>query len=398
VGVALTFAVCAAASVLPTLPSGAQSIARATAEPDLQPPLRDLAAAAGLRIGSILEPNQIADLDHAGTLAREFGSVTAENAMKWYAIQPTRGTFDFTGADAVLDFADANDMTMRGHALVWAQDQFTPAWVTAITDPAELRAVIEDHLREVLDRYRGRIVRWDVVNEPLATLGTGPSDNVFRRVLGPGWLEEIFRLAHEIDPDVELWLNEYGSDWVPGKHAALLELVRSMVDDGVPIHGIGLQTHRLSPDGPDPATFERQLGQFAELGLAVAITEVDVATDPGLPTEVTFAAQAEAYRRVVAGCLAVPACEEVTTWGISDADTWLDGQGILPAPTRPLLFDGDFRPKPAYDAVAAALAVGRPVAEVPTTTTEPASEPIVPTSPIAPLPAVPVLAGPTYTG
>lgn len=267
--------------------------------------------------------------------------------------------FDFDGADAdaVMAFAEKNQMEVRGHTLVWAQDQFTPEWVRAITDPAEMRIVVQDHIDTVMGRYEGRIPRWDVVNEPLVSLSAGPSDSVFRRVLGPEWIAEVFRYAHQVDPESELWLNEYGSDWVSGKHEALVELLRGLLAEGVPIDGVGLQTHRISADGPDPAAFERQLRDYESLGLKVAITELDVVTgpdDPDAPTK-----QAEAYRSIVSACLAVPACEEVTTWGISDADTWLDEMGVFPKPTRPLMFDEDFRPKPAYDAVRDVLAAGR---------------------------------------
>ena len=357
------------------------------------PTLRSLGDRAGIRVGSVLEPNQIGTT-HSEVLAREFSSVTAENAMKWYSIQPERGRFEFAGADAVLEFAEANGQEVRGHNLVWAQDQFTPAWVRAISDPDELRSVVHDHIDAVLGRYRGRIHRWDVVNEPLETLGTGPSDSVFRRVLGPGWLAEVLTYAHEVDPDIEIWLNEYGTDWVPGKHAAFLAVVRELVDDGVPLDGIGLQTHRLSPDGPDPEAFAAQLRDLAGLGLQVALTEVDVATSPGDAT--AFDRQAVAYRTIVEACLAQPACEEVTMWGISDADTWLEAQGILPAPTRPLLFDDAFEPKPAYDAFAAALAAGRP-SGAPTTTTTTATT-TAPTPTPDPPAAVPVAGSPTYSG
>ena len=319
--------------------------------------LRELADQAGVRVGATLEPAEIDDAGHAGTLSREFGALTAENAMKWYAVQPTRGVFDFDGADAVLAFAEENRMEVRGHTLVWAQDRFTPEWVRSITDPTEMRAVVWDHIATVVGRYEGRIPRWDVVNEPLATLDAGPSDSVFRRVLGPEWIAEVFRQAHEVDPGSELWLNEYGSDWVPGKHEALVELLRGLLADGVRIDGVGLQTHRSSPDGPDPATFARQLRDYESLGLKVAVTELDVVTGPDDPDAATR--QAEAYRTVVSACLAVPACEEVTTWGVSDASTWLDEAAGFPTPTRPLLFDERFRRKPAYDAVRDVLAAGR---------------------------------------
>jgi endo-1,4-beta-xylanase len=320
--------------------------------------LQEAAAPAGIRIGATLEPSEIGDASYAGTLAREFGSMTPENAMKMYSIQNVRNTWTFAGADAVLAFAEANDLEVRGHTLVWGQDQYTPAWVKAITDPVELQQVTDTYIETVLGRYEGRIERWDVVNEPLATLGTARAGSVWDDLLGPDWIGDAFHLAHAVDPTAELWLNEYGTDWVPGKHAALLALVTDLVADGVPIHGVGLQTHRLSPTGPTPAVFEQQLRDFANLGLEIAITELDIPTNPTDPNALT--AQADAYARITTSCLAVPACVEITTWGITDATTWLDTQGIFPTPTRPLLFDGSFAPKPAYHSTRAALAVGRP--------------------------------------
>lgn len=362
--------------------------------------LRELADRAGIRFGGTLEADQIADPAYAETLSREFSALTAENAMKWYATETAPGAFTFDDADAVLQFADDHGQQVRGHNLVWAQDSFTPQWVKDISDPAALRAAVHAHIDAVLGRYRGRVRRWDVVNEPLSSTGASPSDNVFRRVLGPGWLAETYRYAHQVDPDAELWLNEYGSDWVPGKHEALLALLRGLLADGVPVHGVGLQTHRLSVDGPDRATFERQLRDYAALGLKVAITELDVAVRPGDTTGLDR--QAEAYATIVSSCLAVAACEEVTVWGVTDAHTWLDGQGILPAPTRPLLFDESYRPKPAYRAVRAVLAAGREgaLASSPSSTTTTTTSSTVPSSPADPsaAPAAPVPGTPAFTG
>ena len=303
------------------------------------------------RIGATLEPSQIAEPAYAETLAREFNSLTAENAMKWYSIQPSRDRFEFGGADAVLAFADANDLQVRGHALVWAQDQFTPDWVRAIDDPDELRQVLRTYLRTVLERYRGRIRRWDVVNEPLEPLGGRPSDSVFQRVLGPDWIIEVYRYAHEIDPDVELWINEHAMEDIPAKHAGLLDLAGRLLDAGVPLHGIGMQTHRPLEINPGPAVFERLMRDYANLGLKVAVTELDVAALTFLPGHLER--QAEIYRTVVSACLAVPACEEVTTWGVTDRDSWLNA--AYPWPPQPLMFDEQFIGKPAHRAVAEAL-------------------------------------------
>lgn len=313
---------------------------------------RELATMAGIRLGSTLEPNEAVDAQYAATLAANFTALTPENALKLYTVRPAADTWNWGPADAVVDFATDHGMEIRGHTLVWAQDQFTPAWVRAIDDPAELQAVVDDEITSVMDRYRGRIHRYDVVNEPLESLGTGLSDSVFWN-LGPDWVARAFRLAHTTDPTAELWLNETTTEWVPGKHAAFLSFVQGLLDEGVPIDGIGIQTHLLGPD-IDRAEYEQQLRDFTDLGLRVAVTELDVPVAPSDPD--AFTKQAEAYRTVVDACIAVPGCREVTTWGLTDASTWLDTMGIWPTPTRPLLFDDTFTPKPAYDAVRDSLA------------------------------------------
>lgn len=334
--------------------------------------LRELATLNGIRIGATAEASETTDADHAATLAREFDSVTPENAMKWYATQADPGVWTFTDADTVVAHAAAHDMEVRGHTLVWAQDSYTPAWVRAISDPAVLRAAVETQITTTMNHFRGSVHRWDVVNEPLASLGTGRSTSVFWS-LGDDWIAEAFALAHSIDPTAELWLNEYGSDWVPGKHEALMALVRELIDRGVPIDGVGLQTHRLPGDPIDAARFTAQLTDFTSLGLQVAITELDVPVSPTDPD--AFARQAVEYGAITAACLSVRGCTEITIWGVSDGSTWLDALGVFPTPTRPLLFDTAFQPKPAYEAVRAALAAPLVAASPVVDTSPPTSSP-----------------------
>lgn len=381
-------------------PRGAASAATAQAEGgcEVSRPatcsLSELAALVPLRIGSTAEAEEVVDGPYADTLAREFSSLTPENALKWYSTQPNPGEWRFEAADAVVGFAREYGMQVRGHTLLWAQDTYTPTWVSSIDNAAELNAAVETQIRTVVGRYAGSVARWDVVNEPLSTLGTGPSDSVFWSVLGPDWIADAFRLAHELDPTAELWLNEIGSDWVPGKHQALLDLVSGLIDQGVPIHGVGIQGHRLNSQPVDGVALAAQMREFTDLGLSVAITELDVATDPSDPDG--FTAQAGVYRSMFEACLAVAGCEEVTMWGLTDASTWLDSIGIVPAPTRPLLFDEQFMAKPAYWAVHGLLAqqVAPPTSST-TSTPQPAPNPPAPPTlmPAAPVPAVPRFTG-----
>ncbi len=341
--------------------------------------LRQLADLAGIRIGTTAEPTQITDSRYASIIGREFNSLTPENALKWYATQPSPGTWEFAGADTIVTFAENNDMEIRGHTLVWAQDTYTPAWVKSIGDPVALKTAVDNQITTTMNHFAGTIHRWDVVNEPLVSLGTGHSTSVFWN-LGPEWIADAFRLARSLDPDAELWLNEYGSDWVPGKHEALLALVTDLVESGVPITGVGIQTHRLPGAALDTERFASQLRDFTALGLDVAITELDVPVSPTNP--VAFEFQAAQYASVVSACLTVDGCVEVTVWGLTDASTWLDSLGLFPTPTRPLLFDTTFAPKPAYEAVRRVLseAVAPPVSP----TTEPV-QPLNATDPELPV-------------
>ena len=344
--------------------------------------LRQLADLAGIRIGSTAEASEVVDPDYAVPLAREFTALTPENALKWYTTQPSAGAWNFSDADAVVGFARSNGMTVRGHTLVWAQNTYTPGWVRDLSDPAALEVAVEEQITTTMEHFGADIERWDVVNEPLASLGTGRSDSVFW-TLGPDWIADAFILADRIDPDAELWLNEYGSDWIPGKHEALLDLVRNLVDAGVPIDGVGLQTHRLPGAVLDQERFASQLRDFTTLGLQVAITELDVPIAPTDPNG--FDAQAAEYGRIVRACLSIPGCVEITVWGLSDASTWLDSLGLFPTPTRPLLFDDSFGPKPAYDAVRQALADKVAPPPIPVTV-QPDADPTDPTDPTTLLP------------
>ena len=164
-----------------SLLSGFAAVSRAHAVPQCDPSvpatctLREVANLAGMRIGATLEPSEIASVPYSTTLATHFNALTPENALKLYTIEPQLGQWDFGPADAVVDFAEANYMAVRGHTLVWAQDVFTPTWTKAITDPTQLRTIVQEYIAAVMGRYAGRIHRYDVVNEPLQTLGTGAS-------------------------------------------------------------------------------------------------------------------------------------------------------------------------------------------------------------------------------
>jgi endo-1,4-beta-xylanase len=323
--------------------------------------LADTATQAGLWIGAA-----IADPQRAGEQAvvgRDFNSITAENAMKWGSLAPRVGAYDFTAADAVADFAAARGVRLRGHTLLWRDQQPTDlaTQVAAAPDPAaHLRGLIEQHFTAVLSRYRGRVAVWDVVNEPLQ-VGTGQLDaNLFMRTLGPGYLAEAFQLAHQLDPDAALCLNEflfsYSAD--DPKAQGLATLVRELRDAGLPLHVVGLQAHFFGFNPPPSRSeWERLLRLFTGLGVRVELTEVDVSLKSFAGDPDPLARQAAAYGDLTAACRAVPGCDAITVWGIDDAHTWLDRFPPFDqlAPHQPLLFDAALQAKSAHAAVRQAL-------------------------------------------
>lgn len=309
--------------------------------------LRSAGEVAEVLVGTAVSAELLDDTDYAALVAREFSSVTPENDMKWPLVQPEPGKCVFEPADRLVDFAEEHDIDVRGHTLVWGQavGNGIPDWVAAIDDPEELQAVVDDHITTLVGRYAGRVDRWDVVNEPLEVAGAQLDANHFLEVLGPDYIAAAFRAAHEADPAARLFLNENSVEFVPAKADALVELVEGLVADGVPIDGVGLQAHQFSGQPPAPGVIEQLVNRFSELGLEVALTELDLPV--GEDRDV--AGQADGYRQIVRECLGA-GCTEITVWGVHDGVTWLDDFLARPN-TAPLLFDEELEPKPARSAV-----------------------------------------------
>ena len=324
-------------------------------------PLRDLGEAAGIRVGAAVDPNWLAaDPAYAPTLGREFGSITPENVMKWGPIHPAPGVYDFGPADALVDFAAAHGMRVRGHNLVWGRLQL-PDYVQNATSEAELRSLVTEHIGTVVGRYAGRVAEWDVVNEPLSLLGFPDAndaldDNVFLRHLGPGYVAEALELAHAADPTAKLYVNDFLVETPGPKQDRLYRLAADLLAAGAPLHGVGLQCHfgLFSATYPQRAELQATIERFAALGLEVELTELDVGVarlTTDLPARLDT--QAAIYRDAVSACSAVPACRGVTTWGIVDTYSWV--RSFLGIDDVPLLFGDGWVRKPAYFAARAAL-------------------------------------------
>ncbi|MFI1809670.1 non-reducing end alpha-L-arabinofuranosidase family hydrolase [Streptomyces sp. NPDC020422] len=301
-------------------------------------PLGAEAAPSGRYFGTAVAAGRLGDSAYTAIADREFTMVTPENEMKWDAVEPSRGRFDFTRADRIVDRALAHGQRLRGHTAVWHSQ--LPSWVTSIRDAKTLRGVMNHHITTELTHYKGKVYAWDVVNEAFADGGSGRlRGSVFQEVLGDGFVEEAFRTARTADPAAKLCYNDYNiENWSDAKTQGVYRMVRDFRSRGVPIDCVGFQSH-FGAGGP-PASFATTLAGFTALGVDVQITELDIAQAPP-----------SAYAKAVGACLSVARCTGITVWGVRDGDSWRSGES-------PLLFDAGGRPKPAYDAVVNALRAG----------------------------------------
>ncbi|GAA1783934.1 endo-1,4-beta-xylanase [Streptomonospora arabica] len=314
-------------------------------------PLRDLAAEHGIRIGAAANPYLLERNRHyRAVLGEQYGSLTAENVMKWDTLQPERGVYDFSLADTLVDFAEKHGQDMRGHTLLWHNQN--PEWLSeGHFGPDELRSIMHDHIETVVgDHFKGRVYAWDVINEPFRDSGGELRRNLWLRTLGKDYIAEALRTAHAADPDARLYINDFSIEGRNAKSDALYELAKSLLEQGVPLHGIGFQSH-LSV-GAVPDDMVENMRRFTDLGLEVTVTELDISID--MPaSEEELRAQAEDYRTVVRNCLQVSKCTGVTVWGVGDADSWIPSW--FPGQGAALPFDQDYAPKPAFGAVQEAL-------------------------------------------
>jgi len=328
--------------------------------------LAETATRAGFWIGAAV-PGDVLD-PRMEAVPNHFNSITAESIMKWGDLAHEVGIYDFSHADRLVDFAADKGLRLRGHTLVWAKFPGSghpanlPGLIFAAPDPASLmRTILTEHVTTVVSRYAGRVESWDVVNEPMNFNAAGLEKNLFLLSMGPDYIAEAFRAAHEADPDARLFLNEFFLDYAGAKSNDFLNLLSDLIAAGVPIDGVGIQAH-VQLSVPNQTDFLRFLQAIADLGLLVELTEVDIAKTAFLRQliegEDAWELQAEVYVGLASSCIAVETCQGITTWGIDDAHTWLDDffPFSLLAPNEPLLLDADLNKKPAYFALQEELA------------------------------------------
>jgi endo-1,4-beta-xylanase len=297
------------------------------------------AAERGRYFGAAVAANHLGESQYFTTWTTEFNGATPENEMKWATIEPNRNQFNFAPADQIVSQARSRGMAVRGHTLVWHSQ--LAGWVNGL-DTNNLRSATVNHINQVMGHWRGQIHSWDVVNEAFEENGTR-RPSVFQQRLGNGYIEEAFRAARAADGNAKLCYNDYNTDGINAKSNAVFAMVQDFKNRGVPIDCVGFQSH-FNAQSPVPSNYRDNLQRFANLGVDVQITELDI--------EGSGTAQANNYANVVNACLAVTRCTGITVWGIPDHYSWRPNG-------TPLLFNSSYQKKPAYTAVLNALNGGQ---------------------------------------
>jgi endo-1,4-beta-xylanase len=363
-------------------------------------------------IGTANDLNSITEAE-AAHIKYQYNIVTPENCMKPQPIHPSVDKYNFTTPDALVDWCQKNGVKVWGHTLAWhsqspmwffqedpaavattarpaAQPAAQPAnppantqanaqapnnprpnmgggFGQALAGPAATKEVIlerlKNHIQTVVGRYKGRIYGWDVFNESINDRGAGKTENLrtssWYKYTGPEVITLAFKWAHEADPNAHLYYNDYnieqGAVGDSGKHASSMILLKRLIKEGAPITGVGIQGHwHLDTNLGD---VEKAIENYASLGLKVSITELDVTAtgsnsgafgvnqgNSTIPPE-NYQKQAEVYRKLFEILNRhANVIERVTFWGLNDTRSWRRGQGAL-------LFDGEYKPKPAFNAV-----------------------------------------------
>lgn len=326
--------------------------------------LRDAGARKNLSVGSAVSFVQLQQPAFTRVLSEQASIVVSENDMKWESIHPEQDRFDFRKGDALVAFAAQRGQQVRGHNLCWHKQ--LPAWFQQVATPQNAVALLRGHIAAVAGHYAGRIHSWDVVNEAIAVEDGRPDglrNSIWLQLIGPQYIEIAFRAAAQADPHAILTYNDYDleqdSPVHNAKRRAVLQLLTSMRERNVPFGALGLQSHlKVTGKPADWTRLHQFLEQLEKLNHRIFVTELDV-DDTELPADIgeRDRAVAELYGDYLKNVLRHRSVDAVLTWGLTDRATWLNSfdprKDALPQ--RPLPFDSELKPKPAFHAMLSAI-------------------------------------------
>jgi endo-1,4-beta-xylanase len=300
----------------------------------------------GLAYGTAIQPGDILWPESAQLLAQDFNTLVPENVMKWGLLRPTKTFWNWSDLDKMVEFAEKNGMKMRGHTFVWHSQN--PPYVNSLKTRDEAIALMTEQITEVMTRYKGRIAEYDVANEVVADNGT-MRDTVWLKAIGSDYLDIAFRTARAADPAAKLILNDYSNEYAGDVKAdAFYNLAKDLKERGVPIDGVGFQLHIEAQWPVRKDALVANIRRFAELGLAVSFTEIDVRIKMPVDAQ-KEAEQVRAYEALLDAALGEPNVKSFILWGYTDKQSWVPG--FFGGYGSALIYDTELKPKAAYRAI-----------------------------------------------
>ncbi|KAK4120724.1 glycoside hydrolase family 10 protein [Parathielavia appendiculata] len=316
--------------------------------------LNSLMVKAGkLYFGTATDVNNFADVEYQAIVSNKnmFGMITAENSMKWAAIQANEGKYSFADAEQVVAKAKANGQQIRCHTLIYTQ---LPPFVEEASWTNEtLIATMQTYIKNVVQHFKGECYAWDVVIEAFGDSDASYRDSIFYRYIGPAFIPIAFSAAAAADPDAKLYYSDFNLEVLPNKAAAVIDLVKDLQARRIKIDGVGFQGHLVVGATPSRISLAASLKQFTDLGVEVAFTGVDIRHNSLPASDTALNQQAKDYAALAGSCLDVPKCVGVTLWQFTDKYSWVPNS--MKGKGDALLWTSDYKTKPAYDAVMALL-------------------------------------------
>lgn len=301
-------------------------------------------------VGVAIDMNELYQDDRYEEIAvDQFNSITAENIFKPSYLHPEENYFDWFEADKLVEFCKINDKRLHGHTLIWHKQ--LPDWMENYEgSQSDWELMFKKHIQTICSHFKGEVRSWDVVNEAFNENGTLRS-TIWKQKIGSSYIEKAFVYAHEADPDALLFYNDYDIALNETKRKAILSLLNNLRQRGVPVHGIGMQMH-ISILHPENKQIASALKEISDNDFKIHLSEIDVSVNPlGKdiePSAKLFERQANKLSAITLMYKNIPSENQfgMTFWGLSDKNTWI--RSYFNREDYPLLFDDNYKPKPAY--------------------------------------------------
>lgn len=330
-------------------------------EASLTPTLKSLAKEKGISLGNFAIYNHIYEKQYSDILTSQFDFVLADNTPNWYftdgGMRPSRTEYNFSQLDDIVKYGKENNMYVQSHHYVWGEEKWLPSWLKdGNYTPQEIKDIMKEHILTVGGHYKGQIKEWTVVNEAFTRNMHlyGLRDWWTDAIGDDSYIDESFKWAREADPEAILIHNDFGNESINDVSNVMYEYIKSAKERGIPIDGIGMQMHIDGTHPPMKDEVISNMRRFAELGVGVYVTEFDVNMNDVIGTSKhRNEIEGNIYYEMMRACIESKVCHSFAFLGITDSETWYNYMNIPDA--RPLMFDKDYNPKPAYYGVKRAL-------------------------------------------